>query len=153
MRAVWGKEHNSVNTHACSSPRISVWWQSNGNMKYKGVKYCLERGSLLQSVHKQIFDILWSCLHFDQSVWSLFENFFEFESLYRDFWWVFFFFFQSCFTRLSGRGALFYFPDSCESANVTLQQEEVLLLLESPLKLFNCLLPLLKYSGQMMHTP
>lgn len=78
---------------------------SNG--KYKGVKYYLERGSLLQTVHKQILDTLWSCFHFDQFVLSLFERFFGVESLSRDFLRIFFVF-QSCFTRQSGGGALFF---------------------------------------------
>lgn len=49
------------------------------------MRYCLEGGSLLQTVHKQIFDTLRGCFHFDQSVLSLFERFYGVGSLSRDF--------------------------------------------------------------------
>lgn len=120
---------------------------SNG--KYKGVKYCLERESLLQTVHKQIFDTSRSCFHFDQSVLSLFASGFGVESLSGDF--CGFVCFSVVFYQAIWRQE--HPSDSRESANVTLQQEEILLLQEIFL-LFDCLLPFtLKYNGQMMCTP
>lgn len=63
-------------------------------------------------------------------------------SLTRDFWGFFCCFPFMLYQAIWRRSTIFS-PDSCESANVTLQQEKVLLLLECPVNLFNCLLPLL----------
>lgn len=54
-----------------------------------------------------------------------------------------FFLFSVMLYQTIWRRSTIFSPDSCESANVTLQQEKVLLVLESPVNLFNCLLLLL----------